>query len=416
MDVKPRLRPIEAFPVEQQGKTFIYLKDPLNLATPIGISPLGYFLAAHLDGNHSFVDIQAAYERRFGALLMSEDLKEFVAMLDRHYYLHSDRFHDYQQAVIADFRRQPTRAPAHVGGGYPGEPAALTAQLDSYFVAAQGPGPPATPNGAAAPRAIVAPHIDFHRGGPAYAWAYKGLVESAGADLYIILGTSHCSGRTPYILTRKNFETPLGLVETDVEFVERLQASSAADCFVDEYLHRGEHSIEFQVLFLKYAAQKRATLSGGPEKPFRIVPILVSSFHQMMMQETLPEQSEAVGAFLRVLRQTAAGYYRRVCWVAGVDLAHVGKQFGDSEPITDAFLSWVEAEDRQLVGHLAGLDGQGFFDAVAKDHDRRKICGFAPLYSLIRLLDGAPGRVLHYGQAFTPKTGSAVTFTSLVFE
>ena len=68
-------------------------------------------------------------------------------------------------------------------------------------------------------KAIVAPHIDFHRGGPAYAWAYKPLAESAGADLYIILGTSHCGGQTPYILTLKNFETPLGLVETDRDFV-----------------------------------------------------------------------------------------------------------------------------------------------------------------------------------------------------
>ena len=34
---KPRIRSIETFPVQQDGKTLIYLKDPLNLATPIGI-------------------------------------------------------------------------------------------------------------------------------------------------------------------------------------------------------------------------------------------------------------------------------------------------------------------------------------------------------------------------------------------
>ena len=43
MDDKPRIRPIEAFPVQQDGKTLIYLKDPLNLATPIGISPVVIF-------------------------------------------------------------------------------------------------------------------------------------------------------------------------------------------------------------------------------------------------------------------------------------------------------------------------------------------------------------------------------------
>ena len=81
MDDKPRIRPIEAFPVQQDGKTLIYLKDPLGLATPIGISPVGYFLLAHLDGRHSYVDIQAAYNQRFGALLMSDELKGFVEML-----------------------------------------------------------------------------------------------------------------------------------------------------------------------------------------------------------------------------------------------------------------------------------------------------------------------------------------------
>ena len=142
MDDKPRIRPIEAFPVQQDGKTLIYLKDPLNLATPIGISPVGYFFLAHFDGRHSFIDIQAAYNQRFGALLTSDELKGFVDMLDQHYYLESERFEKYRKAVLLEFRRLPTRAPAHVGGGYKSDPMELTAQLDSYFLAPKGPGLP----------------------------------------------------------------------------------------------------------------------------------------------------------------------------------------------------------------------------------------------------------------------------------
>jgi len=416
MDDKPRLRPIEAFPVQQDGKTLVHLKDPLNFAPPLGITPVGYFILSHFDGQHSFVDIQEAYSKQFGSLLMSEELKTFVEMLDRHYYLRSDRFRNYQSEVIDEFRRQPTRAAAHVGGGYKSDPTELTAQLDGYFSSSSGPGLPSVANGAATPKAIVAPHIDFHRGGPAYAWAYKPLAESAGADLYIILGTSHCGGQTPYILTLKDFETPFGLVETDRELVNRLQAQCAADCFTDEYLHRGEHSIEFQVLFLKYIEQKRATLTGRPGKPFKIVPILVSSFHSMMITQTLPENTPAVGGFLRALRRLAQEETRQVCFVAGVDLAHVGQQFGDREPITDDFLRWVESEDRSLVDRLVALDAPGFFNEIAKDQDKRKICGFSPLYSLIHVLDGSAGKLLKYDQAFTPETGSAVTFTSMIFE
>ena len=416
MDDKPRVRAIEAFPIQQDGKTLIYIKDPLNFATPLGISPIGYFLLAHFDGRHAYSDLSEVFAQRFRAPLARGEFNQFVEMLDQHYYLKSERFEKYQQSVIAEFRGRASRAAAHVGGGYKNDPVDLMAQLDSYFSAPTGPGLPSTQNGARTPKAIVSPHIDFHRGGPAYAWAYKPLAESAGADLYVILGTSHCGGQTPYILTRKNFETPLGLVETDGEFVEQLQSQCAEDCFIDEYLHRGEHSIEFQVLFLKYITQKRAALTGEPERPFRIVPILVSSFHAMMVSQTLPEHTEPVGKFLKTLRQLARQDARQICFVAGVDLAHVGKQFGDEEAVNEEFLKWVEAEDRQLVDRLAQLDAPGFFNEIAKDEDKRKICGFSPLYSLIHLLDGVRGNHLHYGQAFTPETGSAVTFTSLIFE
>ncbi len=416
MDNQPKLRPIEAFPVQQDGKTLIYLKDPLNLAKPIGISPVGYFILSHFDGRHSWVDIQEAYAKRFGSLLTSDELMSFVDMLDQYYYLQSERFEQYRNEAVLEFRRLPTRAPAHVVGVYKADAAELTAQLDGYFSISDGPGPPSAQNQRSTPKAIVAPHIDFHRGGPAYAWAYKSLLESAGADLYILLGTSHCGGQTPYILTRKDFETPLGLVETDKEFVNLLQASSKEDCFIDEYLHRGEHSVEFQVVFLKYIARKRAALTGRPEKPFKIVPILVSSFHSALITQTVPETNPTIGDFLRTLRNLAEQETRSVCFVAGVDLAHVGRQFGDAEPVNDEFLRWVESEDRELVNRLTALDAPGFFQGLAKDQDRRRICGFSPLYSLIHLLDGVQGKPLKYGQAFTPETASAVTFASVIFE
>jgi len=416
MHDRPKLRPIEAFPVQQDGSTLVYLKDPLNLATPMGISPVGYFILAHLDGNHSLIDIQEAYCRQFGTLLRSDELKKFLDTLDQHYYLVSERFEGYQAAVVQEFRRLPTRAAAHVGGVYKADADGLNTQLTGYFSSPDGPGIPALKNRAAIPRAIVAPHIDFHRGGPAYAWAYKSLAESEGADLYILLGTSHCGGKNPYILTLKDFATPLGTVQTDKEFVQKLQQRCHEDLFADEYLHRGEHSLEFQVVYLKYVAQRRAEMTGQEEKPFKIVPILVSSFHALMLSRTLPEKISPVGGFLNALRDLAEKDTRRVCFVAGVDLAHVGQQFGDREPITDDFLKWVEAEDQRLVQRLAALDAAGFFHEIAKDQDKRKICGFSPLYSLIHLLNGNQGKHLKYSQAFTPETGSAVTFTSMIFE
>jgi MEMO1 family protein len=413
---RPRLRPVEIFPVKQDRGTLIYLRDPQNFAQPLGLSPVGYFIISHFDGRHSLIDIQEAYSKQFGTLLLTDELKRFIELLDNHNYLYTARFVLHQKRIAEEFRALSIRSPAHAGSAYESDPHGLKAQLERFFLPPDGPGAPSRENETGTPRAIVAPHIDFHRGGPAYAWAYKGLAESDGADLYILLGTSHCGGEHPFILTLKDFETPLGRVETDKEFVGRLQESCREDLLADEFLHRGEHSLEFQVLFLKYIAQRRAVLRGESEKPFKIVPILVSSFHSMLVGRTLPEQHPPVENFIRALQQSVAQENRRVCFVAGVDLAHVGKQFGDRQPITPDFLKWVETEDRLLIERLAALDGPGFFDQVAKDQDKRRICGFSPLYSLIQLLDGRQGRTLKYSQAFTPETGSAVTFTSMVFE
>ena len=416
MNSFPRLRPVEAFPVQQNGNNLIYLKDPLNLATPLGVSPVGYFLMAQFDGRHSFIDIQEIYSKQFGAVLLTDELKSFVDMLDEHYYLVSERFAEYRKSVIEAFCRQPARAPAHMGGVYPDDAVGLRTQLDGYFTSADGPGMDVANCRRTAPRAIVAPHIDFHRGGPAYAWAYKRLLESDGADLYILLGTSHCGGNNPFILTLKDFETPLGTVATDKTFVSQLQSICEQDLFADEYLHRSEHSLEFQVVFLKYLAQRRAELLRQPERPFKIVPILVSSFHAMVASKTLPERTPTVGTFLGALKSLVENERRQVCLVAGVDLAHVGRQFGDVEPITKDFLKWVEAEDNRLVERLADRDAPGFFHEIAKDQDKRRICGFSPLYSLIHLLKDGKGQRLKYSQAFTPETASAVTFTSMVFD
>ena len=415
MDDYPRMRPVEAFPIQQEGKTLVCLRDPQHFANTLAISPVVYFILSHFDGKHSLVDIQEAYSRQVGDLLLGEELRQMIDLLDHHYFLYSERFREHQEKIIEEFRRMPARPAAHAGTVYKEDALGLRRQLEVHFQQPNGPGNPSLGQGRRAPRAIVAPHIDFHRGGPSYAWSYRELAESPGADLYILLGTSHCGGENPFTATLKDFATPLGMVETDKEFIQKLQRGYAGDLFAEEYLHRTEHSLEFQVVYLKYIAERQAESAGG-QRPFKIVPILVSSFHPMVQNHSLPEKDPRIGDFLKALRDLVEKESRQVCFVAGVDLAHVGMQFGDQEPMTPDFLQWVEEEDQRLIAKLASLDAPGFFHEIAKDQDRRRICGFSPLYSLIHLLDGARGRNLKYSQAFTRETGSAVTFTSMVFD
>ena len=97
----------------------------------------------------------------------------------------------------------------------------------------------------------MAPHIDLRTGGSCFAYAFKALMEAKPIDTCIILGTGHEPLPNYFALCRKDFETPLGLVTADNDFIDELTCRCSLDLFADEFAHRREHTIEFQTLFLK---------------------------------------------------------------------------------------------------------------------------------------------------------------------
>ncbi len=406
---KPKIRPVEAFPVQYQNQTMICLRDPMGFAPePIVLAAGAYFLLTLCDGNHTFVDIQEAYARRFGDILPSDKLRELIEALDRAYFLDSPAFGARVAEVLAEFRASPKRAAAHAGLCYESEPLKLRAELAAYFDPPGGPGrSPHHANGKA-PAGLIAPHIDPRRGGGAYAHAYAELMGREPPDLFVILGTSHYGGGPElFTATLKNYETPLGAVETDRDFVRRLKARYRGDLFAEELLHRNEHSIEFQALFLAWAI---GTLG------YKVVPILVGSFHEMVRDGVAPANDERVRSFIDALKAEIAAEDRRVCIIAGVDFAHVGKKFGDEKGVDDAFLEGVKRDDLALIETIKRGDARGFFADIAKDQDRRRICGLSPMYTTLELLSGHQGRLLKYDVALEPPTESAVSFASLALD
>jgi AmmeMemoRadiSam system protein B len=408
---RPKLRPVEAFPVEHQGRKLLCLRDPVGLAEqPMLVSVGASFVLAYFDGEHSLLDIQYEYTRRWGEILPSEKLRELIGALDEAYFLESPRFAARLEQVREDFRAASSRPAAHAGLCYAEQPEPLRAELQGYFKAPDGPGyPPAAALDEAPAAGLIAPHIDPRRGGIAYAHGYAQLAARQMPELFVILGTAHCGGGPElFAATAKDYSTPLGTVKTDRGFVERLAARyRAGDLLADELLHRNEHSIEFQSLFLAWAFGTQG---------YQIVPILVSSFHDLVESLTTPARDERVGAFIEALREEIDAQPRRVCIIAGVDFAHIGKKFGDSHGAGPEVLQWVEREDREMIGSIERSDPEGFFAHVAKDRDRRRICGLAPMYTQLELLRGRKGRLLKYDIAAEPATESAVSFASMVIE
>ena len=112
---KPIIRPVEAFPMEQQDQTLICLRDPPGLAPePIMLGMGAYFLVTLFDGTNSTLDLQAAFSHRFGEVIPSEKIRELVTALDRAHFLDSPAFAD---AVARRARGVPSKPGARGGAG-----------------------------------------------------------------------------------------------------------------------------------------------------------------------------------------------------------------------------------------------------------------------------------------------------------
>ncbi len=413
----PRLRHVEAFPIEQDGHRMIALRDPSGLTDEVVALPLPLLdLVSLFDGEHSVDEMRAILTERHGQAPSPEQIAALAQSLDDHGFLDSARFAEKRRAVEAEFLASPVRPAAHAGGAYAGERDALAAEIAGFFAHADGPGahPPAsgvaeTPS-AASPasygvRGLIAPHIDFHRGGPTYAWAYRELLDRSDADLFVVLGTCHAGMADPFSATLKPFDTPAGAVPVDRDFFDALERRYKGGLLASEGAHRNEHSIEFQAVMLQHLF--------GARRPFTMLPVLASYLHEAVWARTDPEADPRVPRFIDALLETMAASSRKVVVIAGVDLAHVGPRFGDAETNTEASLAAVAAADHGMLESVMAGDPTAFYASVAHDGDSRRICGLSPIYTFLRVLPGVQGRLIRYRQ--WPDPAGAVTFCAAAF-
>jgi len=409
----PRARALDPIPVEVEGQQLIVLRDPVGFAEQVVVMPPVYFILAHCDGQRTLADIKLAFVRQYGVILPAPDARRILEDLDAHHLLESERFEQHRGQVIEAYRRERVRAAAHQGGAYPADPEALRTELDSYYTGAEGPGVcPAEITPAAGDRRVrglIAPHISIKQGGPCFAWAYRRLCQSPAATTFVILGTGHAGIAGGYAATRKTFETPLGAVEVDTDFLDALERHSGADLTVEEIHHRSEHVIEFQLVFLQHALAGRA--------PFRIVPILCSFGPEGLADgvANVDHVGETVGRFCAALRRTIGEADRPVCVISSADLAHVGFRYGDRVTLGAPELDHLQSEDAAMLELIRAGSADGFFENLARENNRRRICGFPCIYTMLRALDLRDGELLRYGQSAMDERHSTVSYASMAF-
>ncbi len=423
---RPALRPVESIvvPDREHGRVLV-LRDTQGVTEAQAVLPPALAsVVVRFTGRLTCEEIAAEASQEVGTNVPVELVVRLADELERGLFLDGVVFRAARARVEREFADSPIRAATHAGGAYHGERTALERYIEQSCLAkangkpaggahgTNGAGPVNKGSGGGVMRALVAPHIDPWRGAVGYGHAYAALAAALPpqADTFVLFGTSHAPMRQPFAMCRKTFETPLGAVEADGDTIDLIaKQASGFDPFADQFDHKREHSLEFQVVFLKHLLKDR---------PFRIVPVLAGLGVQQATGRD-PDGDARIARFMDAVRDLADARPGRVVVVAGADLAHVGPRFGDAQAYDAEARARLEKADRESLERATAVDPRGFWEHVAADLEERRVCGLAPIWSLLRTLGGGAngllGRVLHYEQTVDAEDGSIVSHAAVGF-
>ncbi len=369
---RPRVRFVE---VQPYGDRFL-IRDPYGLSPPLMVSSHLLLLMSLMDGSRDENEIKAEFFRRTGSILSSEDYSEVLRLLDENLLLLNGRFQKALQDLRDRMLSSKVLKPYHAGEAYPKDPKELRKFLDSSLESSQ----------KEHPLGILVPHMDMRVALSTYGKVYGRI--GRRPDTVLILGVSHYLHETPFSVCPLDLETPLGVLEVDLEVVERLRKNFEHDIFQDILSYRMEHSIEFQAVFVKHLF---------PEA--RAVPAIVSYGNEGSLRET-------------ALRLARAIEDRNLLVISSVDMSHVGRKFGDPFSYDPSF------RDKEYIKLLERLDSSSAFRLLESDSNRTRIDGQFTNYvftELLKELGARKGREVDYQIYHEEPTDSKVSYAGMTF-
>lgn len=402
-------------PASKDGHPLVVLSDALGLdLQSVVVSPPVVMIAALFDGKKKAADIRAEIVKH-KIVLTEAEIQGIADQLSQFGLLETPKVQELRKERLDRFKNSPVRHFIPAQRGLPENPLDISVFLGKFYEDPKGPGPLLSiKEFAAPPIGVVAPHIDFFRGGPLYAWSYGELAKRQPPDVIVSLGVAHISPRSPWVMTKKSYATPFGAVEVDESLYEDIRQKLWYDPLEEEWVHAKEHSLEFQALWLKYIWR---------DKTPKWVPLLCSSFERFSNDKS-PSTVESVEKALKEiggLLAERAKKGQKIMVLAGIDLAHVGPKFGDDMEVTDDLKKKIEDLDRASLENALKMDPDKFFLAGVGDNAWRKVCGLSALYTSLRwmkaLNNDSPlqGKLLAYDQQPDP-AGGIVSFCSALFD
>lgn len=399
---RPKLRwPLDIRMLNLGDQDALVIQCPIGIsAAPLVLMPQFAPVVVQLDGVKTSDEIVSHFASQG---LTHEILRQLIQQLDDNLFMANARFFAAEKLAKDAFSSSPVRSPALVGRAYPAGREELAGMVRGYM---QRFDPPEHKREMAC---LIAPHIDYARGGKCYGGVYPRLSESR-ADTYVLIGTAHQYSRRIFHLCAKDFESPMGSHPCDQEFVTELANRFGVErAFADQYLHRREHSLELQLPFL-------SVVQPGTS----VVPILVGSYHPMLEAMRYPNEWEEyetfAGALTEILKKRLAGG-SKIAFLAGVDMAHVGRSFGDQGALSPERMREIAQRDQHYLNAIERSDHKALFDHIAEDQDARRICGFPTMYLVLDVMNRLGWKsdvdIVGYDQAVDYQTDCAVTFAGV---
>ena len=150
----------------------------------------------------------------------------------------------------------------------------------------------------------------------------------------------------------------------------------------------------------------------------RWLPALVAdvfrSDRQLLIENLALRQQLA--AFKATHRRARVRNSDRLFWVLGIDMAHMGRRYGDpySAQAERGEMLSVGGRDRERIECVNRADTAGFWDRVQENHDDLKWCGSSPFYTFLKTVPGVTANLRRYEQ-WNIDPQSVVTFGALTF-
>ncbi|MFA5251487.1 MAG: AmmeMemoRadiSam system protein B [Phycisphaerae bacterium] len=233
---------------------------------------------------------------------------------------------------------------------YPSEAKTLNEQIDGFFKKA-GVEP------ANNVIAFILPHAGYQYSGQTAAFGLK----TAGRQYkrIIVIGPSHYVPMENVLSVpgATHYETPLGQVPLDVEFIDKLLKYPIFQNIPQA--NENEHSTQMEVPLLQYV-----------QKDFKLVPIVAGD----CSAETIAQ----AGAILKSLVDDDT------LVIASSDFTHYGPNYG-FVPFKENIPEQLKKLDMGSFEQIKALDYKGFLDY--RDKTGATICGFVPISILLSMLD-----------------------------